>query len=129
MRDRLLRAISPLPVDSVLIYGSVARGTATARSDIDVLVLLASPVDAAVLNQTRSDVAQAQMELGYLPDPDFPVEIFTLARASAAVAAEDPDEDQAEIIRALTDDQVVLVESAALTRLTEAARQRSGERR
>lgn len=129
MRERLLRAISPLPVDSAFIYGSVARGTATPRSDIDLLVLLASPVDAGLVGQARSDVAQAQVELGYRPDPDFPVETFTLAQASAAVTAEDPDEDQAEIIRALTDEQVVLVESAGLTRLTEAARQRSGERR
>lgn len=58
LRD-YLRQLYQERFDRLVLFGSYARGEATADSDVDVLIVLDDPVDAsAALHQTSEFVAQ-----------------------------------------------------------------------
>jgi predicted nucleotidyltransferase len=114
VRDDILAALAGLPVVGAFIYGSVARDTATAASDIDIFVLLATDLPRSRLAAVRTAFIDLQRRLGYQPDPEYPVELFSVDRVRAAIAVEAADEDQREVRRALRDTKVMLVDSAQL---------------
>src|SRR5262249_10346834 len=62
----------------------------------------------------RAAFVDLQRRLGYRPDVEYPVELFTLDQVRAAIAADEPDEDQREIRQAFGDTKIVLVGSAEL---------------
>ena len=117
MRDDILATLAGLPVVGAFIYGSVARGTATAESDIDLFVLLDAELPPARTAALRAAFVDLQQRLGYRPDTDYPVEMFTLDQVRTALTAVEPDEDRREIRQALRDRKIVLVGSARLEEL------------
>lgn len=64
----IARAKSDRDVLAVLLFGSRARGNASAESDVDVCLVLTS--------EPASDLAGAEKRLEYLADVDFDVVIF-----------------------------------------------------
>lgn len=114
MNTDIVTLLEGLPVTAAFIYGSVARGTATAGSDIDVFVLLEHPLAPAAAVSVRTAFVELQLRLGYRPDLEYPVELFTVEAASDALAALNPDEDQREVRRALTDTKTVVIAGARL---------------
>jgi predicted nucleotidyltransferase len=114
MRHEIVAAIADLPVVAAFIYGSVARDTATAESDIDVFVLLATELPPVRTETVRAAFVDLQRRLGYRPDVNYPVELFTIEDAREALATDEPDDDQREIRHALQDVKIVLVGSAEL---------------
>ena len=117
MKTDILTLLGKAPVAGAFIYGSVARGTATSASDIDVFVLLEHPLDPATTAYLRSAFVELQLRLGYQPDLEYPVELFTIEAARNALLAHAADEDQREVRRALTDTKTVIVASAQLDEL------------
>ncbi|MFE9407321.1 nucleotidyltransferase family protein [Streptomyces sp. NPDC006704] len=67
------------------IYGSVATGRAGPDSDIDCFVLLVESGTADEMTRLRSGFAEVQRDLGYAPDPAFPVELFTVRQCHEAL--------------------------------------------
>jgi predicted nucleotidyltransferase len=114
VRDDIIAELAGQPVVGAFIYGSVARGTATANSDIDVFVLLGTELPPAQIALLRNAFFDLQRRLGYLPDPEYPVELFATDTVREALTADVPDEDQREVRRALVDTKIVLVRSAQL---------------
>lgn len=106
------------PPAGAFIYGSLAAGLAGATSDIDTFVLTRTELDPASLTRMKAAFRELQTRLGYLPDPDHPVEIFPIYAVQRAVDSEAIlgrlahladgnaesallDSDDAEILRAL----------------------------
>lgn len=56
------------PVDSVVLYGSKARGDDTPESDIDLLVLTARPLTPDEIGGMRALVRQVGLRLGTWPE-------------------------------------------------------------
>lgn len=80
-RDRLDDAI-----DACYVFGSVARGTETAASDVDVLVVIADEADIRAVDDQLLDIAfEVQLE------HDVPIEVHSL-RASEFEARRDRGE-------------------------------------
>jgi predicted nucleotidyltransferase len=52
------------PVDNVILYGSKARGTDDAESDIDLLVLTSTPLDWRVRRAMTEDLYDVQLRYG-----------------------------------------------------------------
>jgi predicted nucleotidyltransferase len=111
VREQILALLKGMPVAAAFIYGSVAHGTAIPNSDIDVFVVLEHDLPGEQISELRSRFHDVQRCLGYMPDPQFPVEIFTVAAIGDALAAVEPDEDQQEIRRALMDKKIMLTGS------------------
>jgi predicted nucleotidyltransferase len=70
LRQELRVLLAPYPVDAAYVYGSVARGTATSLSDVDIALLLESslsPYDRLQLElAVQGDIATA----GGVPSAD-----------------------------------------------------------
>lgn len=111
LRPQILAALDGLPVIAAFVYGSVARGTATADSDIDVFVIVEQELPDDRLSELRQRFADLQRQLGYEPDSTFPVEIFAAAAVRMALVVTEPDEDQQEIRRALADRKIMIAGS------------------
>jgi predicted nucleotidyltransferase len=111
VKEQILSLLKGTPVAAAFIYGSVAHGTATPNSDIDVFVVLEHELPDEQVAELRSRFHDVQRRLGYTPDLQFPVEIFSVAAIRDALAVVEPDEDQQEIRRALTDKKIMLTGS------------------
>jgi predicted nucleotidyltransferase len=124
------QALRQIPVVAVFVYGSVAADIDHVGSDIDTFVLTQTEIADRCRLRIRADFHQLQQRLGYRPDPEFPVEVFSVAAVDAVLdtldnaitggtfAALPEDGDEREILRALTDTRWVLQPSADLDRLT-----------
>jgi predicted nucleotidyltransferase len=121
VRGEIVAALAGFPVIGAFIYGSVARGTANAMSDVDVLVIVGAAPPPAQTAELRSTFVELQRSHGYQPDPDYPVELFTVNEVRAAIATEAPDEDQREVLRALRGPKDILIDSEHLQQLIAAA--------
>lgn len=126
---------------AAFVYGSVATGQARPSSDVDACVLLAQPVSTATAQQLRASFVQLQERLGYTPDPDYPVELFTVQQIRAALlghkvahaieqalAGEElepelAEADEVEILRALLGSRLTVRASPQLDELTALANQ------
>ena len=117
MKIDIVALLADLPVAGAFIYGSVARGTARVGSDIDVFVLLDEPLDFPMIASLRSAFVDLQRRLGYQPDLEYQVELFTIEAAGDALTSRAPDEDQREVRRALTDVKTVIIGSQRLDEL------------
>lgn len=129
-------------VEAAFVYGSVARGTATAASDVDLLVLTTAQVAPQVRVQLRQSTHKLQLQLGYQPDPEHTVEVFAVpacvdaltgplvlrAVQQAATSREIDrltlDSDDLEILRALLDRHLIVLDSPLLEGLVGLARNR-----
>jgi predicted nucleotidyltransferase len=129
-------------VEAAIVYGSVARGTATAASDVDLLVLTTEPVTAQVAARLRQSVRELQLRLGYQPDAHHVVELFAVracvealtgplvlrAVYQAATGREIDrltlDSDDLEVLRALLDQHLTVLASPVLEGLVGQARSR-----
>lgn len=124
---------------AAFVYGSVATGRATAASDIDCFVVLRERLTRRSALPLRHDFAELQRRLGYTPDPEYPLELFTIDECHAATAgatvacALDRYEqtgvvepawrecDDLEIVRALTGPRLPLAGEHVLVRLADRA--------
>ncbi len=70
LEQRLPDVLAPYPVDAAYVYGSVARGTATPLSDVDIALLLAAPL--AAYERLKLELTiQGEIEMpGDLPPVD-----------------------------------------------------------
>jgi len=128
----IARALDAEPVAAVFVYGSVAMNTDGTESDVDTFVLLSEDVGE---RRRRIQVAfyRLQQRLGYIPDPDHPVELFCTDDAAAALDVVEravqsgsldqlPVEgDEREVLRALTQPRLLLHGGIDLDRLTDRA--------
>lgn len=124
---------------AAFVYGSVAAGRAGPDSDIDCFVLTRRDLPADRRRQLDLDFSQLQRELGYSPDPEYPIEVFSRLACSMLLASDalacvlreastgwlNPEavvSDEVEVLRALLDRRLVLQPAAALDDLTDRAR-------
>src|SRR5258708_20631937 len=63
---------------ATFIYGSVASGRAHPGSDIDCFVITVRELTSDHRGRTAMRFAELQRNLGFTPDPDYPVEIFSI---------------------------------------------------
>ncbi len=56
------------PVESIILYGSKARGDDTPESDIDLLVLTSRPLTAEEIGRMRAVARQVGLRLGTWPE-------------------------------------------------------------
>lgn len=115
----IARALEAEPVAAVFVYGSVAAGTDSVGSDVDTFVLLSEDVGDRA-SRIRTEFVHLQRRLGYTPDLDHPVELFSTADATAALDAVERavrersfdrlpiDGDEREVLHALTDARLPL---------------------
>src|SRR5258708_7753113 len=82
----VLGAIHDLPACGVVVYGSVAAGTATTSSDLDTLILTEHDLAESAGDQLRERFVAMQLRLGLQPDLQYPVELFSLAAATGSLA-------------------------------------------
>jgi Polymerase beta, Nucleotidyltransferase len=126
-------------VNAAFIYGSVAAGRNRPGSDLDCFVLTEQGLVGAERRRIKAGFATLQRELGFTPDPVYPVELFSieacrtilsdpaLGRILTKTAMDDiePDvaqSDQVEVLRALLDRRLVVRHSTCLDVLSEQAR-------
>lgn len=121
---------------AAFVYGSVAAGRAGPASDLDCFVLVRMPLASVQLELIRTEFGVLQRRLGYVPDPEYPIELFTADACHAALDSDllndvlsdaaatghiDPhvaEDDNVEVLRALLDHRVVLRQAPALDLLT-----------
>ncbi|MFE6333976.1 nucleotidyltransferase domain-containing protein [Streptomyces sp. NPDC057798] len=138
--DQYLHDTCPHAI-GVFIYGSIATGRAGPGSDIDCFVLLAESETAETTTRLRSGFAELQSRLGYTPDPDYPIELFTLQQCQEALDSSsvrqavqqaqarghvDPElaaSDEAEVLRALLGTRLTVRACPQLDELTDHAKQ------
>lgn len=126
-------------LEAAFIYGSVARGTAGPDSDIDALVMTRTTLPPEQLADLRRVLADLQRQLGYQPDADAPVEVFSVERClcavrgvlvlravyCAAIGREIDtmtlETDDLEILRAMLDARLPVVDSPLLDSLSRLA--------
>lgn len=126
-------------LEAAFVYGSVATGSAGPASDIDLFVITAAPPAPDALVDLKERAASLQSELGYCPDPDYPVEVFAAgecerllagpvlgeafaAAARGPVAAAVIDADALEVARALTGPGLEVIAAPVADRLRDLAR-------
>ncbi|MFI1163278.1 nucleotidyltransferase family protein [Streptomyces sp. NPDC020801] len=138
--DQYLHKMCPHAI-GVFIYGSVATGQAGPGSDIDCFVLLAEPETAETTTHLRSGFVELQRHLGYTPDPEYPIEVFTRQQCREALDSRtvrqaiqqarthghvDPElaaSDEAEVLRALLGTRLTVRTCPQLDELTDHAKQ------
>ncbi|MEU2021886.1 nucleotidyltransferase domain-containing protein [Streptomyces sp. NPDC016469] len=138
--DRLLTERSCEAV-AAFVYGSVAAGRAGPASDVDTFVLLARPLSDGAARELRTSFVDLQRRLGYVPDTDYPVELFTVEQVHTALtgavverAVEQSrsveklgtalaESDEVEILRALLGVRLTVRHSPRLDELTALAGQ------
>jgi len=85
--EAVLAEVRLLPAAGAFIYGSVATGAAGPHSDIDVFVVLNEQLPYGQREIARAAFAALQRGLGFHPDPEFPVELFTLAECGTGLSS------------------------------------------
>jgi hypothetical protein len=123
-------------VTAAFIYGSVAWQHIHQGSDIDCFIVTAGEVPAPLRQYIRAEFVELQRSLGFTPDIDYPVEVFSVAACRTALSGQTlalilaealaagrvrPDSvetDELEILRALLDKRLVLRPAPALDSLT-----------
>jgi len=125
-------------LEAAFVYGSVAARRATATSDVDCLVVTRDEVAGEVRAGVRERFLALQVRLGHTPDPQHPVELFSLQRcrdalasgavqralrdaAAGVLAHELLDGDDLEVVRALVGDRITVRSSRALDQLSSGA--------
>ncbi|MCW6003484.1 nucleotidyltransferase domain-containing protein [Micromonospora sp. CPCC 205371] len=121
---------------AAFIYGSVAAGLAGPASDLDCFVLIKEPLARVQLELIRTEFGALQRGLGYQPDPEYPIELFTTDACHAALGSDllhhvlsdaaaaghiDPHlakHDNVEVLRALLDRRIVIHHAPTLGLLT-----------
>lgn len=129
-------------LEAAFIYGSVAAGTAGPRSDLDCFVLTRGELSAGRAERLQTAFADLQRDLGFTPDPIYPIEIFAttlavaaldeplLLRALTTAALDDHLDDMTlnsdcvEVLRALLNVRLPIDDSVVLDSLTVLARHR-----
>lgn len=108
---------------AAFVYGSVASGDAGPGSDLDCFVMLESPPDAASRERLRTDFGALQTAMGYCPDLDYPIEVFSVDQCRAALVS-------ATVHRALAQacSRTALSEDLAATDVVEVLRALLGSR-
>lgn len=138
--DRLLAERSCEAV-AAFVYGSVATGRAGPTSDVDTFVLLARPLPDEAVRELRTSFVDLQKQLGYVPDTDYPVELFTMEQVHTALTGTEveraveqsrsqeeldtglAESDGVEILRALLGARLTVRPSPRLDELTALAGQ------
>lgn len=131
----------PCGAVAAFVYGSVATGRAGPSSDVDTCVLLARPLSASETERLRTSFVDLQKRLGYTPDADYPVELFTVEQVRTALtgskvkraveqarSGEELDSglavsDEVEILRALLGTRLTVLPSPQTDELTALADQ------
>ena len=120
---------------SAFVYGSVAAGRAGPDSDIDCFVITADDLGEPQRRLLSAEFAKLQGTLGFTPDPDYPIEVFSAAACQATLRSSELDRmltaaivggmdsqtaesDEVEVLRALLDRRLVLRHAAVLDDLT-----------
>jgi predicted nucleotidyltransferase len=120
---------------SAFVYGSVAAGRAGPGSDIDCFVITADDLGEPQCRRLGAEFAELQRTLGFTPDPDYPIEIFSTAACEAILQSSELDRilaaavvggmdsqtaesDEVEVLRALLDRRLVLRHAEVLEVLT-----------
>jgi predicted nucleotidyltransferase len=130
-------------LEAVFIYGSVARGGATASSDLDTFVITRTELDSDQRVALRSLSVCLQRQLGYQPDEQYPVEIFSVRQCEQALRGPlvtraiysaawghysidrmTLEHDDLEVLRALLDTKLVVASSPVLDSLIRLASQK-----
>ncbi|WP_020216756.1 nucleotidyltransferase domain-containing protein [Salinispora cortesiana] len=126
-------------VSAAFVYGSVATGRDGPGSDLDCFVLTRWDLDGPQRRRAQAGFAALQRALGFTPDCDYPVELFSthacrailegsalaaiIARASTCgIAPHTAQSDETEVLRSLLDQRLVVTHSSCLDQLTEQAR-------
>ncbi len=130
--------------EAAFVYGSVARGTAGSQSDIDTFVITRAEIGPERRREIATRAVSLQADLGYQPDLEYPVEIFsvgqcvdllhdvqTLRVLTAAGGGGELDamtfnNDCLEVLRALLNRRLVIRDSPVLVSLTALANHRLG---
>jgi histidinol-phosphatase (PHP family) len=137
IQTRLDQSLSE-PVLGAFVYGSLAAGRAGAGSDIDTFVLTQADPGPDALAFARAGFRDLQTRLGYSPDPEHPVEMYSISRARAVLESATTlhhltrlrdgsrqsqflDSDDAEILRALMGSAHDIVSSPELDALRDRA--------
>jgi hypothetical protein len=121
---------------AAFVYGSVAAGRAGPSSDIDCFVITADDLDGAHRRRVGMAFSSVQRALGFTPDPDYPIEVFSTEACRSILQGTDLDHmlmaaavsgsmdrriaesDEMEVLRALLDRRLVLRQAAVLDLLT-----------
>jgi hypothetical protein len=142
--DGVVAATAPLGPDleAAFVYGSVARGAATTASDIDTFLITRNEPPVLLRKKLDDAFIRLNTEFGYRSDPGYPVEIFSVGTCEHALAGplvlraidtaaregtldrQTHDSDDLEILRALLDQRILVINSPILESLTAIARQR-----
>jgi hypothetical protein len=127
-------------VTAAFIYGSVARQRVHAASDVDCFILTSNDFPPSQRHYIRNEFVELQRTLGFTPDVDYPVELFSVAACRAALSGPTLnliltealvtgqvrrkflESDDVEILRALLDRRLVLRHAPVLDALTRQAR-------
>ncbi|GGK72418.1 nucleotidyltransferase domain-containing protein [Mangrovihabitans endophyticus] len=128
-------------LEAGFIYGSLAAGHAGPTSDVDCFVITGDDFDIAQRCQVGMAFADLQRQLGFTPDKNYPIEIFSAGacrsilqggelnrvleaagRAGALERSMD-ESDEVEVLRALIDRRLVLRCSPVLDELTSLAQE------
>ena len=130
--------------EGAFVYGSVAHGTAGPESDIDTFIVTRDEVPERQEADLLRRLAALQHELGYRPDEEHPAELFSIQACLTALdgplvlratdsAARDREidlltleHDHLEILRALVDARLPIVESIVLDGLISFANRQVG---
>ncbi|MFD0404123.1 nucleotidyltransferase domain-containing protein [Kitasatospora sp. NPDC127116] len=72
---------------AAFVYGSVATGHAGPGSDIDCFVMLDNLPDPGTREQLRVGFGRLQTALGYTPDLNYPIEVFSVEQCLAALSS------------------------------------------
>jgi predicted nucleotidyltransferase len=72
------------PVVGFFIYGSVAKNSHTAKSDIDSFLITKEKISERIRNKILRKAIESQRSLGFLPDEKYPIEIFSVLECEKA---------------------------------------------
>lgn len=121
------------------LYGSYARGTHTPTSDLDCFVVTNKQIEDERIQYLRAGFITLQESLGFQPDVEFPIEVFTLDACERLLASPSllelidagwrqgyspvmsSEDDAVEMLRALISKKVVLCGPTIVKELEEAA--------